>query len=209
MTRTARAIGVCLTAAAWMASSTVTRAASPAASACPTMFSLSGDLSVNPEFEVPDPGVPVGVATCWEAGDTDPAVSAAASWTMHSSNSGARVCSKLVPSTAPGHAPGSYMVAFSAGGNEGGVFQNATLDPSRTYMFSVWVFVRTGQVAIQSNAITGGPVAWSTTHGQWEQLRVCTNSLFSTNALVVYNEDPNGGVFFVDRAQLVEIPTLE
>jgi hypothetical protein len=173
------------------------------------MFSLSGELSVNPEFEVPEPGVPVGTATCWEAGDTDPAVSAASSWTMHSSNSGARVCSKLVPSTAPGHAPGSYMVAFSAGGNEGGVFQNVPLDPSRTYMFSVWVFVRSGQVAIQSNSVTGGPVAWSTTHGQWEQLRVCTNSLYSTNSLVVYNQDPNGGVFFVDRAQLVEIPTLE
>jgi hypothetical protein len=76
-------------------------------------------------------------------------------------------------------------------------------------MFSVWVFVRTGQVAIQSNATTGGPVAWSTKKGQWEQLRVCTNSQFSTNTLVVYNQDPNGGTFFVDRAELREIPTLE
>jgi hypothetical protein len=101
------------------------------------------------------------------------------------------------------------MLVFSAGGNEGGVFQNEPLDPVKTYMFSVWVYVRSGQVAIQSNAITGGPVAWSTTHGQWEQLRVCTNSLYGTNALVVYNQDPSGGVFFVDRAELVEIPTLE
>jgi len=210
MTRTARLLGIALTAAALVtATATFTHAASPASSACPTQFFLSGELSANHEFETPEPSVPVGTAACWSAGNPNPPVSAAASWTMHTSNAGARVCSRLVPSTAPGHAPGAYMVSFSAAGNEGGVFQNVALDPAKSYMFSVWVYVKTGQVAIQSNAVTGGPVAWSTTHGQWEQIRVCTNSLYSTNSLVVYNEDPNGGVFFVDGAELVEIPTLE
>jgi hypothetical protein len=180
---------------------------SPAASACPPMSFLSDNLAENASFEVPDAGVPLGTETCWQNGDpTLP--SAADGWFMHSSNDGATVCSRLVSSTAPNSA-GTRMLRFTAGGNEGGVFQNLDLDPEKSYMFSVWVFVRTGQVAIQSNAFTGGPVAWSTKHGQWEQLRVCTNSLFSTNSLVVYNQDPAGGAFFVDRAELREIPTLE
>lgn len=48
--------------------------------------------------------------------------------------------------------------------------------------------VHTGHVAIQS---------------------ICTNSLFSTNMVDVYNQDPHGGSFLVDRAELREIPTLE
>jgi len=101
------------------------------------------------------------------------------------------------------------MLRFIAGGNEGGVYQLTPLPVDKAYMFSVWVLVRRGQVAIQSNGMTGGPVAWSTKRGEWEQLRVCTNSLFSTNLLVVYNQDPNGGEFYVDRVELREIPILE
>src|SRR5262249_20919738 len=156
------------------------QAASPAASACPPMFFLSDNLAQNPSFEHPGPD---GPQTCWEQGDPAPPPSAAAEWFMHSSNAGAKVCSRLVPSTTPGPS-GARMLRFVAGGNEGGVYQYVTLPPEKSYMFSVWVLVRSGQVAIQSNAITGGPVAWSTKHGEWEQLRVCTNSLFSTNALV-------------------------
>ena len=197
---------IVLAAALVAASAGSAQAASPAASSCPTQFFLSGQLAQNPSFEVLGPD---GSPTCWEPGDPTPPPSAADGWTMHTSNSGAKVCSALVPSTAPGPA-GQRMLVFHAGGNEGGVFQDhLELPPNKTYMFSVWVFVRTGQVAIQSNGGVGGPTAWSTKHGEWEELRVCTNSLFSTNSLVIYNQDPNGGEFAVDRVELREIPTLE
>ena len=180
------------------------QAQSPAASACPTQFFLSGELATNPSLEVVGPA---GTTTCWSAGDPSPAPSAADGWFMHSSNSQAPVCSRMIPTTLPWG--GSRMIHFRAGSNEGGIYQFVNLPPDKTYMFSVWVYVRRGQVAIQSNAMTGGPVAWSTKIGQWEQLRVCTNSLFSTNMLVVYNQDANGGDFFVDLVELREIPTLE
>jgi hypothetical protein len=200
--RSRRSIG--LAAGLLLASTGIAQAQSPAAYACPTQFFLSGELSLNPSFEAVGPA---GPTTCWSAGDPSPAPSAAADWFMHSSNSQATVCSRLVPTTVPGPG-GSRMLHFRAGGNEGGVYQFVNLPPDKTYMFSVWVFVRRGQVAIQSNALSGGPVAWSTKHGEWEQLRVCTNALFSTNMLVVYNQDPDGGDFFVDRVELREIPTL-
>lgn len=176
-------------------------AASPAAPACPPISFLSGNLAQHPGFEAAGPD---GPAVVWQDGDPVPPPSAAAGWLMHTSNDRATVASQLTPSTAPGP-HGTYMLQFWAGGNEGGIFQNLDLPPDKTYMFSVWVLVRRGQVAIQSNGGVGGPVAWSTRRGEWEELRVCTNSLFSTNSLVIYNQDPNGGAFFVDRVELREI----
>lgn len=38
---------------------------------------------------------------------------------------------------------------------------------------------------------------------------MCTNSLANTDNLVIFNQDPNGGVFYMDRVELREIPTLE
>lgn len=191
-----------------VALATSAQAASPAASACPDYFFLSGNLAANPDFEVPASGVPIGTAKCWQAGDPFPVTSAAAKWLMHSSNAQAPVCSTLVAGSAPGPG-GSHLLAFRAGGNEGGIYQSHTLDPKKAYMFSVWVLVRSGQVAIQSRAMTGGPVAWTSKIGEWEQLRVCTNSLSNTDMLVVFNQAPNGGLFYVDRAELREIPIRE
>lgn len=187
---------------------TSAQAASPAASACPDYLFLSGNLALNPSFEVPAPGVPLGATKCWQNGNPSPVDSAAANWQMHSSNAGATVCSTLVNGSAPGPG-GSRLLAFQAGGNEGGVYQSHALDPKKAYMFSVWVMVRSGQVAIQSRAMTGGPVSWTSKIGEWEQLRVCTNSLANTDMLVIYNQAPNGGTFFVDRAELREIPIRE
>ena len=166
---------------------------------------LERQLAQNASFETVGADGPV---TCWVSGDPGPPVSAADGWFMHSSNSQATVCSKLVPTNVPGPG-GQNMLLFRAGSNEGGVYQVHNLPPNKAYMFSVWVFVKRGQVAIQSNAGVGGPVAWSTKQGQWEQLRVCTNSLFSTNWLIAYNQDPNGGEFLLDRVELREIPILE
>jgi hypothetical protein len=177
-------------------------AGSPASIYCPPIGFVTGNTAVNASFETAQPGVPVGTETCWtpRAGSTN---SAAANWTMHSSNDGDKVCSTLVPSNAP-HNGGGLMLKFKAGGNEGGVFQSIPGTAGKTYMFSAWVKVAKGQVAMQSSGGNTGPVAWSTKHGEWEQLRVCTDSTGATDTMVIYNQDPNGGVFYVDRVELRE-----
>ena len=185
-------------------------AQSSAASQCPG-FSISAvNLAVNPGFELPARPVAAGDATCWRSGDPLPASSAAAGWLMHTSNDGARVCSRLVDSTAPGP-NGRHMLAFRAGGNEGGIYQDVRgiVDPARAYMFSAWVFVRSGKVGLSGTGGVGGPSAFTTKIGEWEQLRVCTNSRAVTDILSIYNQDPAGGTFLVDRIELREIPILE
>ena len=196
---------VALASALSVAFATSARAASPAASACPDYFFLSGNLALNPNFETPAPGVPIGSAKCWQNGDPSPVTSAAANWQMHSSNAGAPVCSTLVSGSAPGPG-GSTLLAFRAGSNEGGIYQSHALDPKKAYMFSVWVMVRSGQLAIQSRGMTGGPVAWTSKIGEWEQLRVCTDGSFPPGWFFVYNQDPTGGAFYVDKVEIRPIP---
>src|SRR4029450_12205241 len=88
------------------------RAASPAASACPTQFFLSEQLAQDPRFEVAGPN---GDATCWSQGDPGTAFSAAEGWLMHTSNDQDTVCSRLAPRPAPGPA-GGRLLLFRAGG---------------------------------------------------------------------------------------------
>ena len=123
---------------------------------------------------------------------------------MHSDNANAPVQAQLVPTNVPGPG-GSRMLRYIAGGGEGGVFQPLRGAPSKL-MFSVWVKVRRGHVAIQPHGGNVGPVAWSTKIGEWEQLRVCTDGTVPTNLLVIYNQDPNGGDFFIDRVEVRETP---
>ncbi len=181
---------------------TAAHATSPASIYCPPIGFVAGNTALNAGFETAQPGVPAGTTTCWtpRSGSTD---SAAAHWTMHSSNAGAKVCSTLVPSNAP-YAKGGLMLKFQAGGNEGGVFQSVPTVPGKTYMFSAWVKVAKGQVALQSSAGNTGPAAWSTRHGEWEQLRVCTDASGVTDTMVIFNQDPAGGLFYVDRVELRE-----
>lgn len=188
---------------------TAALAQSPAASQCPGFSISPTNLAVNPGFEAPTAGVPAGEFTCWQNGLALPAAAAAAGWLMHTSNDGARVCSRLVDSTAPGP-NGRRMLALRAGGNEGGVYQDVRglVDPARAYMFSAWVLVRSGKVGM-SGTNGGGPAAFTTKIGEWEQLRVCTNSRAVTDILTIYNQDPAGGTFYVDRIELREIPIVE
>ena len=178
---------------------------SPANFACPYYYINSGNLADNPSFETPEPGTTVGQNVCWSDGGAAFPASAAKGWGMHSSQSRATVCSRLVPGSAPGPG-GSSMLLFRAGSNEGGVYQNQALDPRKSYMFSVWIYTVKGQVGIQSNNYVGGPVAFTSKLGEWEQLRVCTNGLTSTNQLVIYNQAATGGTFYADRVELREIP---
>lgn len=185
-------------------------AQSSAASQCPGFSISATNMATNPGFELAAANVPAGGSTCWQIGDAVPANSAAAGWLMHSSNDGARVCSRLVESTTPGP-NGRRMLAFRAGGNEGGIYQDVRgiVDPARAYMFSAWVFVRSGKVGMSGTGSVGGPSSFTTKTGEWEQLRVCTNSLAVTDILTIYNQDPAGGVFYVDRVELREIPIVE
>lgn len=61
-----------------------------------------------------------------------------------------------------------------------------------------------GVAQTNSPASIGCPVSWSTRHGEWEQLRVCTDATGATDTMVIYNQDPNGGLFYVDRVELRE-----
>lgn len=203
-----RPMHVLAAAAVWASCVAAAHAASPAASACPDQAFLSDNLAVNPSFEMPATAVAPGSSICWEGGSAASTQSAAAGWQMHTDNAGARVCSRLVAGSAPGPG-GRRMLAFRAGGQEGGIYQSQGLDPRKAYMFSIWVLARSGQVAIATRGMIGGPVAWTTKTGEWEQLRVCTNSLTNTDLLSVYNQTAGGGTFLVDRVELREIPIRE
>ena len=200
-------------ASALAVASSAALAQSSAASSCPGFSISPTNVAINPGFELADANVPMGKTTCWQNGDPLPTNSAAAGWLMHTSNQLVRVCSRLIESTTPGP-NGRRMLAFRAGGNEGGIYQDVRgiVDPARAYMFSAWVFVRSGKVAMSgtnSDARNGYPSAFTTKIGEWEQLRVCTNSRAVTDILAIYNQDPAGGTFFVDRIELREIPIVE
>ena len=172
------------------------------ATTCPPYSFVSNiNLAKNPSFEVVGPG---GAQTSWQMGGPNQPPSAANQWLMHSSNSGAKVTSNLIPTNVPGPG-GNKMLHFIAGGNEGGIYQTLQSAPSKV-MFSVWVFVRRGHVAIQPNGGNQGPSSWSTKHEEWEQLRVCTDGTVPTGMFVIWNEDPGGGEFFADRAEIRETP---
>jgi hypothetical protein len=137
--------------------------------------------------------------------------SAAANWLLHTDNFGSPISSQLTTTTAPhGTDPGegTKMIHVDAGGNEGGVYQllPAELVHSKL-MFSVWVNVKKGHVAMQLGSFVGGPGGWSTKHNQWEELRVCSNGnpdAPAQDAIFIENEDPNGGHFDIDRVEVRE-----
>ena len=168
----------------------------PPGTACPPYFFLNAtNYAVNPSFEV-GPGY-----AAWPPG---PMSSAATGWIMHTSNGGAPITTMLVATTAPAPA-GGRMIAVRAGGNEGGIYQNVAT-PAKV-MFSAWVFVNRGKVVIGTHAMVNqGPYAWSTKIGEWEQLRVCTDGSYPPGWFFVYNQDPAGGSFYVDKVEIRAIP---
>ncbi len=117
---------------------------------------------------------------------------------------GAPVGSRLISTTVPGPG-GSRMLRFRAGGNEGGIVQLIPLAPAKL-MFSAWVFVRQGRVSLSATADAAGSVAFSTKLNQWEQLRVCTDGSVPTGTFSIFNQNPAGGEFFVDRVEIRQTP---
>ena len=128
-------------------------AQSPAASSCPGFSISPTNVAINPGFELAAANVPMGETTCWQNGNPLPTNSAAAGWLMHTNNALARVCSRLIDSTTPGP-NGRRMLAFRAGGNEGGIYQDVRgiVDPARAYMFSAWILVRSGKVSMSGTS---------------------------------------------------------
>jgi len=187
------------------ATADVGAAAAAAATLCPpASFVNNLNLAKNPSFEIIGPkGSPVSSPK----GNPNPGPSAAQDWVMHTSNTFAKVTSELLPTTVPGGQGGARMLHFIADGNEGGIYQLLPTTPAKQkLMFSVWVYVRRGHVAIQSSSGNQGPGAWSTKIGEWEQLRICTDGTVPTNMLVIYNQDPTGGDFSVDRVEVRQTP---
>jgi hypothetical protein len=169
----------------------------PAAAQCPPLSFVTGvNLAVNPSFERG------GTSQTWPPGTGQ---SAATGWWMHSSNDSATVISSRVATTVPG--PGGLkMLAFKAGGNEGGVYQIINNAP-RKVMFSVWVKVMSGKVVIGANGMVNQtPYSWSTKIGEWEQLRVCTDGTYDTGYFFIVQNLPMGGFFYADRVEIKEIP---
>lgn len=179
---------------------------------CPPMsFPDNINLAKNPSFEV------VGKAAFKVYLGSGVEESAAANWLVHSSNGHALVTTELVaPTTVPvgtdpaGLAEGQKrMLHVIARGNEGGVYQIPP-SPLGYAMYSVWVFVKSGQVEMGVNSTNLGPKARSEKRNEWEELRVCTADYLYNGKktptpidwVFIYNQDPKGGEFYVDRVEL-------
>jgi hypothetical protein len=170
-----------------------------AASQCPPYnFINSVNLALNPSFER------CSGPKSWKAGDPYHAPSAASDWVMSTSNAQDPVFSECVVTTAPGP-NGAQMLHFVAGGGEGGVIQFLPSAPAKV-MFSAWVYVKSGHVVIQPHGGGGGPSAWSSKLGEWEQLRVCSDGSVATDAYIIVNNDAAGGEFYVDRVEIRQTP---
>jgi hypothetical protein len=169
-----------------------------AADVCPSFGFLNDtNHALNPSFEKAD-----------RRGGVH---SAAAKWFVHGDNQGDPVFTSLTTTTVPhGTDPGegTKMIHVESIGNESGVYQPlpAELIHSKL-LYSVWVNVQKGHVAIQIGSFVGGPGGWSTKHNQWEELRVCSNGNPAAppqDTVLIYNEDPAGGKFDIDRVEVRE-----
>lgn len=191
-------VAVAMTVISVFALSVKSNADPSAAFSCPDFsFATNINLAKNPSFEIIGPN---GSPT---TDGLPPASSAAKDWFMHSSNNGDSVTSSLVPTTVPGPG-GTKMLRFIAGGSEGGPYQYVDL-PQKRMMFSAWVYVKRGKVVLQPNGGNVGPNSWSQKLNQWEQLRACTDGTVPNNFLVIWQQDPNGGEFFIDRVEFKEM----
>ena len=131
--------------------------------------------------------------------------SAAADWTMHTSNDRAQVITELVKSNRLGG--GATMLHVIAGSNEGGVYQIFAQDNRgpKSVVASVWVFVKRGRavLATGNQGITPN-YALSSTTGQWELLQACSDGSTTHNWFVVYSTAIEGSEFYVDTATLTK-----
>jgi hypothetical protein len=153
------------------------------------------NLLQNPSFEI------VGVngpSTYWSGPMPFPfPESAAAGWGMHNDNFGCGIKTNLVPSTRPGG--GMYMIAVKAGGVETGILQTLPSNPN-PIVASVWVYVKSGFVIMQTSAGSLGPYAKSTKLNDWELLQLYNDGSTPVDYYSILNQSPGGGAFYADLA---------
>lgn len=93
------------------------------------------------------------------------------------------------------------MLRIHSGGAEGGVFQSLGQGTNKV-VASAWVYVRQGHVVMQATGGLTGPSSWNTKMKEWELLRVCSDGTVPVDTFLVYNEDPTGGDFDIDRVEV-------
>jgi len=159
------------------------------------------NLLTNPSFEIA--GQRGRTASFSGRDGENDARSAAAHWTMHTSNDRATVTTELVKTNRIGG--GATMLHVIAGSNEGGVYQLFDRDdhgPMRV-VASVWVYVRSGRVVLATGNEGRTPTyALSTATGRWEQLYACSDGKETNNWFVIYSTAVGGSEFFVDSARV-------
>ena len=135
--------------------------------------------------------------------------SAAAEWTMHTSNDRANVTTELVKSNRLGG--GSSMLHVTAGSNEGGVYQIFAQDNHgpKLVVASVWVYVKRGRVVLATGNQGVTPTyALNATFGQWERLQACSDGATTNNWFVVYSTAVEGSDFYVDLAKVSTVKPI-
>jgi hypothetical protein len=129
--------------------------------------------------------------------------SAAAEWTMHTSNGLANVTTELVKSNRLGG--GASMLHITAGSNEGGVYQLFARDNHGPafVVASVWVFVKRGRVVLATGNQGVTPTySLNASFGKWELLQACSDGNTTNNWFVIYSTAVEGSEFYVDRARV-------
>ena len=164
----------------------------------------AANLLRNPSFEDAGPrGMSASIFARDGAVDTR---SAAADWTMHTSNNRAQVTTELIKSSRPGS--GSSMLHIAAASNEGGVYQIFDRDnqgPSLV-VASVWVYVKRGRAVLATGNQGFTPTySLNGTFGKWELLQACSDGNTPNNWFVLYSTDVEGSDFYVDQAKVSRV----
>lgn len=161
----------------------------------------AANLVQNPNFEtVGANGIQVNLP-----GAPAPFESPAKFWFLHTSNNNAPLSSRMLASNGP-NAP--RMIEVRCGGNESGVFQKFNPNGNKKVTVTAYVKVVTGQVQLgvgvdgfTSQAVAVGPT------NKWEKLSFVTDGTKLNNWVWVYNQNPNGGLFFVDFVSVEPVCT--
>jgi IPT/TIG domain len=164
----------------------------------------SPNLLHNPSFE--EVGPRGRSATLINDQDVVDDRSAAAGWTMHTSNDRANVRTEIVKANRLGG--GASMLHITAGSNEGGVYQLFARDNEGPTLVvaSVWVFVKRGRVVLATGNQGVTPTSsLNRTFGSWELLQACSDGNTTNNWFVVYSTAVEGSDFYVDQASVSRI----
>ena len=186
----------------------------------PRAYADAQNYAQNPSFETPTGGNNINATTSTTFSGPMSATfppSAAADWTVHNhttGKTGSQIKTDWINTfrlysdkdAPPAYQAGIKMIQISTIGPEGGINQQLPAGLNKI-MISAWVFVIKGQVALRANGSSEGPAAWSTKKWEWDVLRICTDGTSPVGLLTLWNEDPQGGEFSVDRVEVRKLKT--